>query len=68
MHRRQFLTSVAAGGALALASLTLRAHETCRTFASPGEARKSPPEKLAYVLGNYTGTGLKKPDYLRPSI
>jgi selenium-binding protein 1 len=64
MHRRQFLTSVAAGGALALASGTMRAQETCRTFASPEEARKSPPEKLAYVLGNYTGTAVKKPDYL----
>jgi methanethiol oxidase len=64
MHRRQFLTSVAAGGALALASGTVRAHETCRTFASPEDARRSPPEKLAYVLGNYTGTAVKKPDYL----
>ena len=64
MHRRQFLTSVAAGGALALARGPVRAHETCRTFASPEEASKSSPEKLAYVLGNYTGTGVKKPDYL----
>ncbi|MBI3411122.1 MAG: selenium-binding family protein [Planctomycetes bacterium] len=35
-----------------------------RTFASPEDARKSPPEKLAYVVGLYAGTGLEKPDYL----
>ncbi|HEX4590477.1 MAG TPA: selenium-binding family protein, partial [Gemmataceae bacterium] len=28
------------------------------------DARKSPPEKLAYVIGVYTGTGAAKPDYL----
>src|SRR4030095_888314 len=35
-----------------------------RTFASPEEARKSPPETLAYVIGVYAGTGVQKPDYL----
>ncbi|MEI7686068.1 MAG: selenium-binding family protein [Planctomycetota bacterium] len=35
-----------------------------RIFATLGEARKSPPEKLAYVVATYAGTGLKKPDYL----
>src|SRR5262245_30626882 len=41
-----------------------QAGEEPRTFASPDEARKSPPEKLAYVVGLYAGTGLQKPDYL----
>lgn len=39
------------------------AHDT-RICSSPAEARKSPPEKLAYVVATYSGTGLKKPDYL----
>ena len=30
----------------------------------PGEARQSPPEKLAYVIGVYAGTEVKAPDYL----
>jgi methanethiol oxidase len=65
MDRRQFLTSTAAGGALALLSNGLRAEESCcRTFASPEEAGKSPPEKLAYVIGVYAGTDVKAPDYL----
>jgi selenium-binding protein 1 len=67
MDRRRFLTSVAAGGALALATGRLRAGETGeddRTFATPEDARKSPPEKLAYVIGVYAGTGANKPDYL----
>ena len=62
MDRRQFLTSVAAGGSLALAA---RADESAgRTFATPAEARKSPPEQLAYVIGVHTGTGVDKPDFL----
>jgi len=67
MDRRRFLTSVAAGGALALAGGRLRAGEKdddYRTFATPEAARKSPPEKLAYVIGVYTGTGVNKPDFL----
>ncbi|HLW67697.1 MAG TPA: selenium-binding family protein [Gemmataceae bacterium] len=63
MNRREFLTSVAAGSTLALAGSHLFADEE-RTFATPEEARKSPPEKLAYVIGVYAGTGVKKPDYL----
>src|SRR5262249_42731660 len=35
-----------------------------RIFASPDEAPKPPPEKLAYLVGLYAGTGLQKPDYL----
>ncbi len=35
-----------------------------RIFATPADARKSPPEKLAYVVATYAGTGIKKPDYL----
>jgi selenium-binding protein 1 len=67
MNRRQFLTSAAVGGAMALASRQLFATETCpcgRTFATLEDARKSPPEKLAYVIGLYAGTGIEKPDFL----
>jgi methanethiol oxidase len=68
MNRRQFLTSAAATtGGLAFRVSGLSADETCRedrTFATPEDARKSPPEKLAYVIGVYAGTGVKKPDYL----
>ncbi len=35
-----------------------------RIFPTPADARKSPPEKLAYVVATYAGTGIKKPDYL----
>jgi selenium-binding protein 1 len=67
MDRRQFLTSVAASVPLPLAVGHLHAGATIdpdRTFATPEEARKSPPEQLAYVIGVYAGTGIEKPDYL----
>ena len=38
--------------------------EVGRCFSSPLEAAKSPPEKLAYVVATYAGTGREKPDYL----
>jgi selenium-binding protein 1 len=67
MHRRQFLTSIAAGGALALAGgppVAGKSSDRNRTFATPEEARRSPVEKLAYVIGLYSGTGVEQPDYL----
>jgi selenium-binding protein 1 len=66
MNRRHFLAATAAGS-FTLATGAVRAadeKEKGRTFGTPEEAGKSPPEKLAYVLGVYTGTGVKKPDYL----
>src|SRR6516162_3958755 len=39
-------------------------HRDERIFATPADARKSPPEKLAYVVATYAGTDVKKPDYL----
>jgi selenium-binding protein 1 len=39
-------------------------HDMDRIFPTPESARKSPPEKLAYVVATYSGTGLKNPDYL----
>jgi selenium-binding protein 1 len=62
MDRRDFL----AAGALTLASRPLwaDAKDEGRTFATPKEAAKSPPEKLAYVLGVYAGTGVNEPDFL----
>ena len=71
MDRRQFLATAAAAGSLALDFRQLRAeqhgvdhHCDDRTFATPEAARKSPPEKLGYVIGVYAGTEVKKPDYL----
>ena len=69
MHRRHFLASSIAGSSLALAGAQAFAHEGHghsdeRTFATPADAMKSPPEKLAYVIGVYSGTAVKKPDYL----
>jgi selenium-binding protein 1 len=65
MNRREFLASTAAGS-LALAAPQLQNGEQCdcRTFATPDAARGSPPEQLAYVACVYTGTNIRKPDYL----
>lgn len=66
MDRRQFL-SAAAAGSLVMAHRGLRAGHCPgeeRTFATPKDARMSPPETLAYVIGVHTGTGIDKPDYL----
>ena len=41
--------------------------EDLRIFASPAKARKSPPEKLAYVVAIYAGTGIASPTTWRPS-
>jgi selenium-binding protein 1 len=39
-------------------------HKDQRIFATPADAQKSPPEKLAYVVATYGGTDVKAPDYL----
>jgi methanethiol oxidase len=67
MDRRQFLTTVAAGGPIVLAGGPGRGGEPDqkgRTYGSPAEARTSPPEKLAYVTCVAAGTGAARPDYL----
>ncbi|KAG6553077.1 hypothetical protein Mapa_005414 [Marchantia paleacea] len=33
-------------------------------YASPKEAQHGPREKIVYITGIYTGTGIEKPDYL----
>ena len=33
-------------------------------YASPSDAIKAPNEKLLYTIAIYTGTGIRKPDYL----
>src|SRR5262249_4187474 len=53
------LTLLAASGLLAG-----EPPEKVRIYASPLEASKSPPEKLAYVVATYAGTERNKPDYL----
>ena len=68
MKRREFL----AGAAAAVCAAPSNSGKCCtkeevddlRTFATPAEAQKSPPEKLAYVAVLYPGTGSQKPDYL----
>src|SRR5262245_48930655 len=63
MNRREFLaTTAAATGSLLLPPLV--AGDEDRTFATPADARKSPAEKLAYVVATYAGTSVSKPDYL----
>ena len=37
---------------------------TERIFPTPADARKSPREKLAYVVATYAGTKVEQPDYL----
>jgi selenium-binding protein 1 len=67
MERREFLaSSVAAVGSTLLGGRGLAADKTAddRIFASPADARKSPAEKLAYVVATYAGTEVRKPDYL----
>jgi len=72
MHRRDFLTTVAAGSSAVLAGRALGAlslADDCpacdgRTYASPAEAMRSERETLAYVPAIYAGTGVKSPDYL----
>ncbi len=69
MRRLPSLCFVALGVCLtplALSSLMGGApqEEVGRCYASPLEAGKSPPEKLAYVVATYAGTDRHKPDYL----
>lgn len=63
LHRRHFLATAAAtpllGGRLFGADPA-----TCRTYATPAEAMKSPREPLAYVVATYAGTNVRQPDYL----
>ena len=77
MERRRFLkTSAALTAGAVITNRSLKAQETdkptqtadescCdRTYATPADAMKAPPETLAYVPVIYAGTDIKKPDYL----
>jgi selenium-binding protein 1 len=70
MKRRDFLTSAAAAISSPLWSNKLFAEPevgaACcgRTYASPLDAMQAPRETLAYLPAIYTGTPVKKPDYL----
>jgi selenium-binding protein 1 len=68
MDRREFLAATAlTAGPLLLGDRKLLADEPkddARIFATPADARKSPPETLAYVVATYAGTPVKEPDYL----
>ena len=65
MNRRDFLASVAATACTpAIDARPGPGLDDDRTFATPAEAAKSPPETLAYVVAVYEGTGVRKPDYL----
>lgn len=50
--------------ALAVSPMIAQDPEHCRIFSSPAEAMKSPPETLLYAIGLYTGSDVRKPDYL----
>lgn len=70
MRRRKFLASaaVSAGpivfGSKARGASSERRPDDARIFASPEAAGKSPPETLAYAAAVYSGTDVRKPDYL----
>lgn len=76
MKRREFLKTTAAASAVAATgvsagSLFARPQDqeeqlACcdRTYATPADAMKSPAETVAYVPAIYSGTDVKKPDYL----
>ncbi|MFQ5734972.1 MAG: selenium-binding protein SBP56-related protein, partial [Planctomycetaceae bacterium] len=66
MQRREFLATSAAAVGTGLLSGSALASKGKRGpgWASPADAIKSPPEKLLYVTAIYTGTPVKKPDYL----
>jgi selenium-binding protein 1 len=67
MQRREFLSAVAAAACLPAARSTGLTDEPAgegRTFATPADARRSPPEKLAYVAALHGGASVRKPDYL----
>lgn len=63
MQRRNFFAAAGAAAAISVGSRDLGAEQE-RTFATPVEAMKSPPETLAYVVCTYAGTESKKADYL----
>lgn len=63
MNRRDFLHGTAATvGSIMLPHASI--HAEGPGYASPAEAMKGPREKLLYVVGIYTGTPIRKPDYL----
>jgi methanethiol oxidase len=68
MRRLPSFALVALGNCLTLLAVSgLSAGEPPekgRIYASPVDASKSPPEKLAYVVATYAGTERQKPDYL----
>lgn len=65
MHRRHFLAAAAATPFFSWPGRLQGADsDTCRTYASPAEAMRSPREPLAYVTATYCGTDVRKPDYL----
>jgi selenium-binding protein 1 len=63
MKRREFLALAGSAAGLTLLGEPAFSAED-RIFATPAEARKSPPEELAYVVATYAGTEVRKPDYL----
>ncbi len=75
MKRREFLGTLAAGGMLASTPVGLHAqehehmsgseHAACHpTYATVGDAMRSPRETFAFVPAILTGTGAKQPDYM----
>lgn len=67
MQRRDFLTTSAAAMGAGMLPSSVFAHDDHKHgpgWSSPAAAMKSPPEKLLYIPAIYTGTPIKKPDYI----
>ena len=70
MRRREFLAATAAaiGPSLLRGSTSAAAdepsHSCGATYATPGDAQRSPPEKLLYATALYVGSDDRQPDYL----
>lgn len=74
MKRRDFIRTSAAAtlaasplaSTLAATPATRQEDDACcdRTYATPADAMKAPPETVAYVPAIYAGTKTNKPDYL----
>lgn len=64
MNRLAVFACLALGTCLASPAVAAGPREVGRCYASPAEAMKAPPEKLAYVVATYARTGREKPDYL----
>jgi methanethiol oxidase len=67
MERRDFLKAAAAAAVfeqLGLSKSFAKSPTSHATYASPRDAMRSAPEKIAFVTATYVATGRNKPDFL----